>query len=435
MQPSTFTFDEQYQYDVLKLVLRDNSVFMLALHILDPANFENAVHQWVAQKIITIGTQYNQSPSIEILVNELNDDVQHQRLSAKHYQYYLISIRGLSGPTHVNEAYVKDKLSMFMRRQATKRAMVSALDLIQKEEFDEALDVIEKGMRSVDLDGSGVDYFANLDQRIEERGSYVAARTVPTGIIELDRLLRWGGVGPGELCTWLAPSNRGKSMALLYMLYRAAFQGLFALGFTLEMRKEKVMDRLDALFSGIPIHDLQDYPIEVERQLRHWQRTVNARIHIKEFPANSATVQDLKAYISTLHAKGIYPQFVVVDSGNLLRPVHRYGERRHELTETWTDLRGMAQWGDFPTHTANQTNRGSMQMELIDLDSTAEDMGIVNISDIGITINQTRQEYNEGRARLHLAKNRDGMRGQIIEILQNLKRGQFYKPGYDVIRN
>ena len=67
-------------------------------------------------------------------------------------------------------------------------------------------------------------------------------------------------------------------------------------------------------------------------------------------------------------------------------------------------------------------------METHTEEQMSEDIGKANISDIIVTINQTKEEVDDEIMRLFVAKNRNGPRYRTIKIKTALDRMCFYEP-------
>jgi replicative DNA helicase len=52
----------------------------------------------------------------------------------------------------------------------------------------------------------------------------------------------------------------------------------------------------------------------------------------------------------------------------------------------------------------------------------------MNIADLVITINQTKEEIDDGIMRLYVAKNRNGPRYKTVKIQTSFDRMCFYQP-------
>jgi len=73
-------------------------------------------------------------------------------------------------------------------------------------------------------------------------------------------------------------------------------------------------------------------------------------------------------------------------------------------------------------------HRAAISMETHTEEEVGEDIGKVNIADVVITLNQTKEELHREIMRLFLAKNRNGKRYIEIPIQTAFERMAFYEP-------
>ena len=112
---------------------------------------------------------------------------------------------------------------------------------------------------------------------------------------------------------------------------------------------------------------------------------------------------------------------ILVDYGDLLKPVTVTREKRHDLESIYEELRGIAQEVECPVWTASQTNRTGLNAEVITMESISEAFNKCFVADFIFTISRTIEDKvnNEGRA--FIAKNRNGPDGLVFPIFMDTK--------------
>ena len=122
-----------------------------------------------------------------------------------------------------------------------------------------------------------------------------------------------------------------------------------------------------------------------------------------------------------LKRRGENIDMIIVDYGDLLRPVRYLKERRNELESIYEELRGMAQMFECPIWTASQTNRSGLNAEVITMESISEAFNKCFVADFIFTISRTIEDKvnNEGRA--FVAKNRNGPDGIVFPMFMDTK--------------
>jgi len=247
-------------------------------------------------------------------------------------------------------------------------------------------------------------------------------RVVPIGIGEYAGF-ELSGDGRFLLSDFTVTHN---SAALVHCGKRAVIGGQKALYITLEMSEEEVSTRYDSVFSKIKLTHLENQEGLLIKKLKDFGIRWGNSLIIKEWPTGKATVSMFHSFLVKLQKIDFVPDLILVDYMDLIRSSYRRKEKREELSDVCAELRGLAMETHTPIWTATQSNRGSMSSNLITEEDVAEDIGKMNISDIVITINQSKNGIDS--TRLYIAKNRSGPKKIIVEIQQDFERMAFYIP-------
>ena len=112
----------------------------------------------------------------------------------------------------------------------------------------------------------------------------------------------------------------------------------------------------------------------------------------------------------------ILPDMVIVDYGDLLRPISSKSEKRHELESIYEEMRGLAKEFDCCLWTASQTNRSGLNAEVITLESISEAFNKCFVSDFIFSLSRTIEDKQSDTGRFFVAKNRNGPDGLVFPI-------------------
>jgi replicative DNA helicase len=316
----------------------------------------------------------------------------------------------------------------FCKHQAITAAILEGPKLLQEEKFEEIESKIREAVSvGVGIMDMGEQYFIGWPERLRRRSQVTTLSTVPTGITELDSYLN-GGLHAKQLGLWMGPTSRGKSLALMHCGKRAVIIKKRVAHYTLELSQDEVSTRYDATFSKIPVHDLLDKEYLLAARLDRLGLTWGNTLIVKEYPTKKAGVGTIRAHLLQLASIGFIPDLVIIDYLDLLRPPRYYKEKRDELSAITEEMKGLATEMSFPIWSATQANRSAISMETHTEEQMSEDIGKANISDILITLNQTKEEVDDEIMRLFLAKNRNGPRYRTIKIKTAFDRMSFYEP-------
>lgn len=427
IQPAKFDFNREFQIKVLALLQQDFDFLIMGHDIIQPNYFTDPILVWFFKSLRDHYLDYQMRMEPESLWNEMKKDAKNKRIKKDQLKDY-ISVYKRMKPKVGDKEYIATEVTNFCKTQAVRVATVEMIPMLSKGDLEGAQQVMAKafniGAQTMDL---GSQYFTRWPERIGNRAIRLELRTIPTGITELD-LFMGGGLRSKQVGIFMAPTNRGKSIALVHVGKRAVIQRYRVVHYTLELSAEDVEERYDASFSGIKVHDLVDMEAELAHKMEHLGRTFGNTLIVKEFPTKTATVATLRSHLRQLAAINFVPDLVTVDYLDLLKPSFRRKEKREELSDITEELRGMAGELEIPIWTATQSRRSAISKETHDEEDAAEDIGKMNIADIVVTLNQTKAEATSGAMRLLLAKNRNGPRYVSVPIQGEFARMCFYEP-------
>lgn len=108
----------------------------------------------------------------------------------------------------------------------------------------------------------------------------------------------------------------------------------------------------------------------------------------------------------------------------------RIDDRRLEYGDVYEQIRGIGKKFNIAMCTASQANRDSLRKRDVDIDSMAEDFSKAMTADYVIGLSQDKREAEEkapdgrgtGKLRWFIAKNRNGKKGESIEMMTDFTR-------------
>ena len=181
-----------------------------------------------------------------------------------------------------------------------------------------------------------------------------------------------------------------------------------------ELVDYKVAERMDAIFTDLPIQTLSDHKDDIFQKLENFENVdyENTSFVIKHFAAGALTVNKVRAYLSQLRFHGFDPDFVIVDYVGEMQDIP--GISTHESRERIVrDLRGMADEEQVFVATAMQPNRDSRETQKTEIgrieeEHLADSFGQIRPLDGCISLNQNDSEKKLGLGRAYVIKQRDG---------------------------
>jgi len=110
------------------------------------------------------------------------------------------------------------------------------------------------------------------------------------------------------------------------------------------------------------------------------------------------------------------PDLVIVDYLELLRPVREIEQEHRAQQRIIEELRGLAVEQNLSVWTATQTNRQGRTVSVITDAELGDSYGKIRPVDFAISLNQTTEEFDQGRMRGYIVKSRNGRPKSIIPI-------------------
>lgn len=308
----------------------------------------------------------------------------------------------------VNSDYVKQNAIEFCKKQKLKEALIKSVELLKTCSFEE----ISKNINTAIKLGSNSDVGYSYDEHFEKRYEITARNAVPTDWKVINDFTR-GGLGAGELGVVIAPTGAGKSMALVHIGAAALKLGKTVIHYSLELDDKTIGLRYDSCVTGIPLDNLF---AKKDVVLEKITKDVPGKLIIKEYPTKSASTSTLRNHLDKLRQRGLDIGLIIVDYGDLLKPVTIRKEKREELETIYEDLRGMAKEFQCPVWTASQTNRSGLNAEVITMESISEAFNKCFVADFICTVSRTLDDKQNNTGRMLVAKNRLGPDGIICPI-------------------
>jgi len=110
---------------------------------------------------------------------------------------------------------------------------------------------------------------------------------------------------------------------------------------------------------------------------------------------------------------------VIVDYGDILKPISFSKEKRNDLETIYEELRAIAQEYECPVWTASQTNRSGINAEVITMESISEAYSKCFVADFIFSVSRTVTDKMNNTGRIFIAKNRNGIDGAVYPIFMD----------------
>lgn len=401
----------EFQTKVLASVISTPEFLEQSFDVINPYFFDSDAGKWVARKALSYYNEYRVLPTLEYFKIEMTTETDDSLRAG----VVELLRKVVTKVTDTDLEYVRDTFLDFARNQSLKSAIIKSVDLLQSGKYDSIKTLIDTALRSGQPKHIGHLWNEDVDTRL----THVARATIATGWSVIDTTTG-GGLGGGELGVIAAPSGIGKSWALSTIGANAIRNGKRVIHYTLELNENYVGIRYDTIFTGIEPGKIPEHVQEVKDIITK----IPGSLIIRYYPAKSATCQSLLAHTQQLIALGRKPDLMLVDYADLLRSSERADARYQELGAIYEELRGIAGELNIPIWTASQTQRSSIQDDVIQADKIAESYQKIMTADLVISLSRKLEDKVNKTGRAHIIKNRFGADGQTFPVMMDPGIGQ-----------
>ena len=408
-EPVSFSkYGKSFQEKLCMVILDDRPFADQIEEVLDVNFLELNYLKLFLNKVFDYRKKYGVHPSRDIMKTILRSELDNENeLTAKQTREFYVR----SQVTALNDmAYIKDTALDFCKKQNLKSAMVKSIGLLQSSSFDEIAHVINDSLKLGMDNEEGYDWKKDFEERFKPR----FRNPTTTGWELIDDVCK-GGLGQKELGVVIAPTGAGKSMALVHLGTQAIKEGKTVVHYTLELQDTVVASRYDSCLTSIPLQNLTSFKEKIYEEILG----IKGKLIVKEHPTKTASTQTIRNHLEKLRMRSIEVDMIIIDYGDLLRPVRYQKEKRNELESIYEELRGMATEYKCPVWTASQTNRSGLNAEVITMESISEAFNKCFVADFIFTISRTIEDKVANSGRLFIAKNRNGPDGLVYPLFMD----------------
>jgi replicative DNA helicase len=407
-QPSFSKFGKGFQEGLCQLILEDRPFADQIAEVLDINFLELSYLRAFVKQVFGYREKYSVHPTQKIMMTVLRSELENETETDK--QQVRSYFARICNSEVEGRGYIKEVSLDFCRKQKLKEAMMESVKLLQSSSFDEISSVINTALKLGSDNNFGHDYVKDFEARFQLK----ARNAISMGWSEMDSLCK-GGLGSGELGVVIAPTGAGKSMVLTHLGAQAIKDGKTVVHYTLELSEASIGNRYDSCLTGVPLNDL----FQLKELVYEAVQEIEGRLIIKEYPTKSASSRTLSTHLEKLRKRDIKPDIIIVDYGDLLRPIAYQKEKRTELESIYEELRAIAQENKCPVWTASQTNRSGLNAEVITMESISEAFNKCFVADFIFSVSRTVDDKNNNTGRIFVAKNRNGPDGLVYPIFMD----------------
>lgn len=412
----TYQFNTGMQRRVLAMLVYDFTNIVTLSDIVKPEYFDNQVFQDLCRIVLEFYKKYKRAPYADEFAQQIGELlISKPFLPEDDYFGEFEKIREIG--REGDYTFVYDQVTEFARYAAMKNALLAGTDILKTQrDYARVAKMVEQARIVGDSrKATGVDYFAELDQRLENRETGIErkALTIPTEIPRLDEFMN-GGLMRTELGIIMGPMKRGKTIVAMNFSRAALVNGINVCHIVLEMGERRIADRYDSLISGIPHAEMKIRALEVKARVHEFfSRPGIGKLVIRHYPALTATSAEIENFITqTRTMRGIEPGLLIVDYLGLMANVSQTrtqdsSARYLMLGQHAKELISIAQKLNMGCWLIHQSTRASLTKDTVGLADSADSIEPIRDADIILTINQKASEAQNSMLRIYIAGGRD----------------------------
>jgi len=341
---------------ILGGIFVDNDAIDTVHEILTPDSFYREAHRQIFKAMAALADR-NESVDLITMTTELKSRGRLEEVGGGAYLATLVDFV----PMAANIAhYCRIVVQNHQKRRLLSNAQEAMQILYDGGDVDEAITRMETAMQPVldkrsslpvGMEQAVREAVKRIEQRHENQGKI---QGLPYGIAELDE--KTSGMHPGELIIIAGRPSMGKSALAGNILANTGASGRSALLFTLEMKRDDIVDRIAAGHGRIRYQNIRSGQLregewskitKVMSDLFHWKLTID--------DTPGVTLRDVRAKAHRMKKEGL--DLIVLDYLQLMTPSNTKDSRTQAIGEISRGLKQLARELNVPVVLLSQLNR------------------------------------------------------------------------------
>jgi len=408
-----YKFTSNVQKGIIYLLKNNHDFFTQISPLVRSEYFEYPTHGKIYDAILKHYGVYLKLPTDDFIIEDIRKGG-GPNIKISEYEEELEDINAIDPQSVENKEFILDLVEDFAKKEALTAAIKASVVDLKRGNYGAVENNIREALtvsRQIDV---GQNYFSDISERFKRLYEISDADrdTFMTMINTLNKATE-GGLQRKEMGMVVAPPGVGKSLYLANQAVQSLMENRKVLYITLEMSEDRVAQRIDSIASLIPQRKMKTDPgtlVRVKERLSQFKTKFSGgELVIKELPSGSTSVHGIRALLSILrNHERFEPDLIILDYIGLLNLSDRGMAKYDAMEQIVADLRGIAQEHNCVVWTATQTNRQGRNVRLITDSELGDSYGQVRPVDLAVSLNQTREEYENGEMRLYAMKVRNG---------------------------
>ena len=425
---------EDIENGIIFYLLTDKKFLQICRTRLEPSIFKSYIQQQICKVVFDFWDKY------ETIVDGKADEIILDKFREDEQGIIIQYLSKLFSEKYIKE-YVQDKLDLFIQKREWEKVLIESVDLLDRNDIDGIENRVHRIIKNK-FNYSDIKNVLQEDLKEFYNNEHIGEICCPTGIKALDAII--GGLKYKELTVIVAPLNVGKSWAFTFFGAKALLYGKTVLHITTEMSRHKVKERYFMRFAGVTDKPQEELNIwsgkerikftsdhlgnakKVKKSIET-MGSFGGKLYIIEYPDQTLTPSRIERLLNDMEIEqGKFPDLILVDGLQGLKyDENKKGDDWKALGELTHQLRRIAMEQNIAVVTSTHSQRGSIGNKIIQSSDIRGSVDILNICDLGLSLNQTSEECLLNQMRIFVMRSRSSKKWGQIRIYQNFDMGNF----------
>jgi replicative DNA helicase len=421
LSENSFGISETFQDKIIANLILDEKFLEQIISHIKIEYFDTDYHQWVFQEIRDYFNNFNKGITRDALFLNLKNRRRkiniNNNLKGVKLLYEIFD--GDASKFTKDCETIKQATVDFCRRQEMKNALLYSVEDLQRNDIDSVYKRIEEAYNT----GISHDIGLDLDD-VEDRTTNTPRKNIlPLPFEALNKKIG-GGIGEGEFVALIAPMGTGKSMWAANVVAHAKKTNSNAILYTLEMEEAYNRMRIDSILLDRKTDELHDASIYLD-DIRQELSKYTGKVFVKRYGDSEVTALTLKSHIRMMKAKGIHPDWVVIDYMDIMDTIdikNRYKQDWEKFEVISRDLARLAVSEGVRIFGLAQGNTQSIDKSIITAQNTSGGAKRLHPCHLILGYARTDKDKQNDVATLSFIKSRFGSDGFTMPVVTDYSK-------------
>lgn len=415
-----YKYGKEFQIKVAALLLRDPVFLNQYFDVVSSSYFEYSYLSSIVRVGLELFEKFNQVPSKDTLRETIQEFCVSYKLSVLENEAIFNDLDEIYKADLSDSDIVKDEIISFGKHQSLKNGVLKIADIIEnQEDYDKAREIIDSallvGTNTLDL---GTNFWGSLNNIKVIMGDICSPqRKIKTQLSYFDSQTL-GGPGRKELWVLMGLPGVGKSQIMINFGIAALEQGFSVVHITIgDLTENDVFMRYASAITRTSHIDVMNMTSDFLRRVEKIKIYSERYLRIKYYPSYTANPQTIRSYLSKLvTVDKIQPGLLIIDYPDEFKP---YNDDLYQNSgRQYSELGKIASDFDCLIWVPSQVTRAEMKdpNALLKMNNVADSWRKPQKADGVVSLNQTVEEYYEGKARLWVDKVRRGSKCFLVSL-------------------